>query len=390
MTLDPTQINSGVDYIPSDVLPAATVNGIDGNAELAWVNALSAMGPAVMIERSTGGQLTYSSSLVPKVVGNTINRVANGDSILGYDHTIVTADGSMSHVEMTTVSILDVGVIAYSPFAQIWYLFRGLGTTWCYSAGPTMATMTDGGAPLAASTNINAATALSTASDLVLAVGRNGSSLGIIYLLTAGSPSLRYTSPTALQFVDVAASSDNATAVTVSSADSVAYTIDAGVSWTAVALPALPATAVGRLSISWSASSGFLVSGLLSTGHAYWSTSPTGASWQAWRQTAQVAVAPTATFRGGSTRRVCGMCAIGPVMFCPYVTAQPTGIHSAGVMVSVDGGASWRPIEGVGRFEAFDMLRAVPMGNRVAVVSAYAASVSAQAIATDAANSVAS
>lgn len=376
MTVSPALVNSGTDFATNDLLPSSDMNKTVSNADLAWLCAASSMGPIVILSART---LSVYPTF-PAVTGEVASCSTYSTELDAYEQVFATADGGTTSINITSAMMF--GVQAFNSSSQKWYGFlRSLETAWYISSGATMATMTAGTA-FSGSQYTTAAIEAGAGTGTVVAVGYSGSD-GRIERIIGTTPTLVH-SPTGSQYRDVAASSSGAAVVAVSGA-TVAYSTDNGATWTDASLPSLPAAATGFLSISWSSTYGFIVSGLLTTGECFWSTSSTGASWQAWKKTAQVAVATTAA---ASYYKGCGICAVGTVLACPYVTAQVTGTHAAGLLLSADGGASWTAIEGKGDLVDYGKLRAVPFGNRIAVASVGAFCASPCLIANDSSNSV--
>jgi hypothetical protein len=165
----------------------------------------------------------------------------------------------------------------------------------------------------------------------------------------------------------------------------VSYSTNSGTTWTHAALT-FPAAATGSPCVTWDASrSLFVLSVILSTGEVAWSTSPTGATWQAFRHTAALAI-PVASIAGSESA---GIAVLGSTWVVPYATDPlAVGNFVMGIMMSIDGGASWRTITGKEKLNNCIRARCLAIGNRYAIVSEAGAIFGGDVVCSDLANSV--
>lgn len=349
MTISPQVVNNGVQFATGDILSAAAENATVSNAGL----------PVFTVPSAMNQPTCWADTCLPVVVGDELSAVVASGG--GFDHLFFGASGAMVGNVTIIPTVTDFGAIVHNATDSEWYAFRvTLGTAWYKSNSEVMSSMTTGTAfPEAIS-----AYAATMANVDILVCGPNGSGEGRIIKISSGTPTVVYSYAGDI-IRDIAASDSGLLAVAVSGSH-IAKSADGGATWATATYPTIPAH-VGHLRVTWSDLAGgcFIVSGLTSTGQLFWSTSATGASWQAWRKTAQIAIPPKAKTLVFS----CGMCALGSTtLVAPYVTHQANTTDIIGAMVSIDSGASWTVIPGSGSFPYCTNIRAIPFGNRAAII----------------------
>ena len=377
MTIAPSLVNSGADFIAGAILPSAEVNKEIHNGYTAIFSAASAMSRASV----------WNGSVAPREHNGQITAVSNDVTIGTIDQLYFGLNGDVANLSMSSSGseTLSPGSFVFCPIQSRWYVFCGESTKYLYGLN-TMASLQEGSTSFTSAFRVRDSTLCGDSLARVLVCGDiSAGSTGKIGRINNDIASIVYTGGAGESFRSIAASSDGTYAVCAGFSTAVSSS-NGGVNWSAITLPTLPSK-IGWLTVSYCAGVGFIISGLTTTGQMFWSTSITGSSWQSWKKTSQVAVAPTANVYDLR----CGICAIGSsgnVLVCPHVTKQLNNQDIVGALISIDGGASWVTFSGGVTFPSCENLRAIPVGNRAAITSSYGFTVTPELIISNPVSSV--
>lgn len=365
MTLTFGRILNDVDYVDggaTGALVAADLNQLRDNAEIAWSIAVAQMSRTI---KPADG---YDVSLP--------EHDSNSGFLFSHVYSLPVLTAAQCRIGVTGSAILaastggpaNATVICRDRYNSRWRVFSRSATTSLYSSAAddliSLSTTTS-----ANSHSTNGAVYIAgipSGPRYVIACGA-ASGNAIVAAYSGTTQSVFATNTNSYKFDAIASSYANAgTRVVAVGAGCCSYSNDCGATWTHTTLPALPATATGVLSLSYSMTlDQFICSGLLSSGYMFWSTSPTGASWQAWRRTDVLSMDSTITSAGAS--QTLGIAEVNGTWVAPHVTG--TSNYQVGIVTSFDGGASWRTIPGGARFGGLNYLKAIPCGNRIAIAS---------------------
>lgn len=377
-------VNSGAAYADGNPFAAGDLNSLISNAEEAWSLSVSQMTQPIKpadgspisrpVYNAITGQLHVHAYSLPIILSAQCLISATGNA------TLAASTGGPS---APTVACRD-------QYNSRWRVFSRNSTTSLYSSAG------DDLLALSATTSANAHTttdavysaAPGSYPGYVIACG-SASASGAVATYNGTTQSGFALNANGTGFDGIATDMDNAGARVVAVGNGCcSYSTNYGAAWTHATLPALPGLAVGGLSLCYSVALGlFICSGLLSSGHLFWSTSTTGASWQAWRRTNSLAM--DASITTASPYPTLGIAAVGSVLVAPHVTGTTT--PQIGIMVSFDAGASWLTIPGGAKFNSTGLsyLRAIKFGKRVAISSLDSLSITGPIVAYDRVNSVA-
>src|SRR5512147_1311564 len=388
MTTSLAVINSDAAYVNGNLLTCAATTSIVSNAELAWANAAAAMTKPVW----TGVGWSSSLPTTPVVCSGLVWTLIADTPTAAFHPVVVDASGNTAFYASSGLPTSLGGVnMCYNAVEAVWFAVK--------DTSATVARYVSSSAGMTSWSSHNETTSV-VCYDVIhngLAFGSNGryviigaaSSQGRVTTSDGAGEIYTGANVNATALTSVARNtSTNIVAVGCSSAGSavaVSYSTDSGLTWThAAASISTPALWIGTLNVSWCpALSKFVVSGLLSTGTMFWSTSSTGASWTAWAYTAQIISNPSNYSPSG--RAAIGICSVGNTLVAPYATEPlgPGNFPQVGIAVSTTNGASWRPLPGGVVFPNLSRLRAIALVNRAAIVSRGAVSITGAIAALD-------
>jgi hypothetical protein len=369
MTISPGLINSGVPFVSSDILPATEVNKQTNNGIVAWLDAAGLFGKSVQLDSASSLKAPsrfYTTQNSTPCLGKIVTDVDEGQAFL-----TCWPDGTVSGGSVAS-TFTSVAVHKFSEYYSKWYLFEyGSSSTWYRSTGESVVALDVTGTFSSAMTV--AAVDGSYLINTLYVCGSNTSNKGRIVKITATTASNYFNHATHTGYNSIAiyynvdTSQDCGVAV---AANGAVYTIDSGATWTDATLPTMPAQWDGNaLTVVYDVSWGFILSGVRTDGRVFWSTSPTGGTWQPFQTTPQV-------IWGGATPTKMGMCALGNVLCCPWVTVR-NSVNSVGLIVSIDNGASWYLTANGATFYSLNDLKCIRMDNRIAIISGTNAVISA-------------
>lgn len=365
MTLTFGRILNDVDYVDggaTGALVAADLNQLRDNAEIAWSVAIAQM------SRTINPADGYDVSLPEHDASSGFLYVH------AYSLSVLTAAQCMIGVTGSAILTASTGgpnvgtVICRDRYNSRWRVFSRNATTSLYSSAA------DNLVSLSATTSANSHSTtdatyiagIPSGPRYVIACGA-ASGNAIVAAYSGTTQSVFATNTNSYKFDAIASSYANAgTRVVAVGAGCCSYSSDCGATWTHTTLPALPATAVGVLSLAYSQTlDQFICSGLLSSGYMFWSTSTTGASWQAWRRTDVPSMNSAITTLSAS--QTLGIAEVAGTWVAPHVTGASN--YQVGIVASFDNGASWRIIPGGARFGGLNYLKAITCGDRIAIAS---------------------
>ena len=371
MTQSPQPPNYGNDFATNQQLFSADVNQVVHNEELAWANVAGGLSPVVQLASNNDHILpvNYFGDLLclSNVIGSST-----------FTFIITSATGATIPTATTGLSA-ECGALLYNEQDNGFYLYQAGYSTTRYLTS-TLSTWASSAALSVAMSAMAAVTLTSGTRRHVVVGGDSGGTYGRLAVFN-GNSELSQVMPSKLGLTDVA-SNGAGTAVAVA-VNGFVTTTSNGASWTEGNWPSVSGVA-GNMSVSWSPTlSLFIVSVPLTTGAVAWTVSPTGSIWQPWRKT-PVVISSDATFGAGFN--TAGMCAVGGVLVCPVISSS---LCKIGVAVSADSGASWRIVNG-GEYAGpdFSRLKAIPLGNRAAIVTKNYITITLPLVGNDKINSV--
>jgi hypothetical protein len=363
MTINPHLVNDGVPFISADILPASEVNNQSTNGLLAWLNGAGVLGPAVITNDASDYNLpavTYNNQASTPVLVKCIY-----DATYGFNELTILPDGTTRLVTAATIS--SAGPHVFSEYYGRWYIFTNeLSVTWYRTDDASMSNVTQ----YSMATTMTVLSVADTGLiNVILAAGSNASGKGKIVKITGTALLDYYTHATYSAFTGVAAyynvDTSQVCAVAVAN-NGIVYTIDGGATWSNATMPTLPALwNTEGLHIVHDVGFGYILSGCTTDGKAFFSISPTGASWGPVQLTPQCIWGTVTT-----TRLICGIAANGNALCCPYVSSISNGnVVTVGFMVSIDNGQSWYHTGRGARFTGLEQLRCAKVSDRIAVIS---------------------
>ena len=365
MTLTFGRIMNDVDYVDggaTGAVVASDLNQLRNNAEIAWSIAVAQMSRT--IKPADGYDIAPPE------------HDSNSGFLFTHAYSLPVLSAAQCMIGVTGSAILTAStggpsnstVICRDHYNSRWRVFSRNATTSLYSSAA------DNLVSLSATTSANSHSTtgatyiagIPSGPRYVIACGA-ASGNAIVAAYSGTTQSVFASNTNSYKFDAIASSYANAgTRVVAVGAGCCSYSSDCGATWTHTTLPALPATAVGVLSLAYSPTlNQFICSGLLSSGYMFWSTSATGASWQAWRRTDVVSM--NSTIATLSVLQTLGIAEINGTWVAPHVTG--TSGYQIGIVASFDYGASWRVIPGGARFGGLNYLKAIPCGDRIAIAS---------------------
>lgn len=374
MTQSLALINNGIAYGTGNVLPAATINSGTANEQLAYAIGLSRQSPAVIPSASEASFAVFSG---------TVLAVTALSSAAPYSHFVIEIYPNGQTTYWSSAGLPDgVSVLTgYNAGAPAWDAMRidSEAASLYVSADELMDSWTTHTLSSAITPRGYYAR---TATSRFFCGALSGSGR-IIEIDTTNIIRSNTNASTAMLSSIVGNGTTGLVAVGIGG---VSWSTDSGATWNTASLTT-PATAVGLPYVTWDASrSVYVATVVLSSGAVAWSTSSTGASWQAWRRTTFSAI--DASMLGPISTEQCGLAVFGSTWVIPRVVGNPNHNYAA-LAISLDAGGTWRALGGGEKLPTYNFLRCLPCYGRIAIVASGGVVLCGDATADDLTNSAA-